>query len=231
LTATWLTLRDTPFVFCRNKAGRWVPNQGFLQDGHVWQAEEVQTNGRWQRFYGFVGSHRVARVPAAEIEFPADPADAPWLRFANKVEARLGPPLATIDADQPGPPRRVVGGSVPVPVAVRNAGGLPAVAPDLNRHLGIRPWHSPEAVARPGMLVPTAKTDADWQELAPTPGPAFPAGTDLEAATQMIVGNLDLSSWFDLSRPGFYRVRLTVLGRPDDGGEPIVFSLGHPSRR
>jgi len=38
------------------------------QKGLVWQAEEVLKNGRWRRYYGFVGQHVVARVPAEEIE-------------------------------------------------------------------------------------------------------------------------------------------------------------------
>jgi len=38
-------------------------------DGYVWQAEEIETDGRLQRYYGFVGRHDVVRVPAEEVEF------------------------------------------------------------------------------------------------------------------------------------------------------------------
>jgi hypothetical protein len=57
---------------------------------------------------------------------------------------------------------------------------------------------------------------------------AFPDGTgrSLEAATETAIGDIDLAAWFDLTRPGFYRVRLTTAGGVDDGGEPITFSLG-----
>ncbi len=41
------------------------------QDGVVWQAEEVWKDGKWVRYYGFVGRHVVAKAPAAEVEFPA----------------------------------------------------------------------------------------------------------------------------------------------------------------
>jgi hypothetical protein len=37
----------------------------------VWHAEEMLVDGTWQRFFGVVESHGVARVPAAEIEFTA----------------------------------------------------------------------------------------------------------------------------------------------------------------
>lgn len=40
------------------------------QQGLIWQAEEVFQAGKWQRYYGFVGRHVVAMVPANEIEFP-----------------------------------------------------------------------------------------------------------------------------------------------------------------
>ena len=43
------------------------------QDGLVWQAEEVWKDGKWVRYYGFVGRHVVAKVPAAEVELPPAP--------------------------------------------------------------------------------------------------------------------------------------------------------------
>ena len=42
-----------------------------LQGGLVWQAEEVREGNRWHRYYGFVGRHVVAQVPAEEIDFVA----------------------------------------------------------------------------------------------------------------------------------------------------------------
>ncbi|MHB1001867.1 MAG: hypothetical protein ACYC27_21720 [Armatimonadota bacterium] len=38
-------------------------------DVWVWQAEEVQENGVWQRYYGIVSAHGIAKVSANEIEF------------------------------------------------------------------------------------------------------------------------------------------------------------------
>jgi hypothetical protein len=39
------------------------------QTGFVWQAEEVQQNGTWTRYYGFVGRHTIEKVPASQIQF------------------------------------------------------------------------------------------------------------------------------------------------------------------
>ena len=41
------------------------------QDGVVWQAEEVWQDGKWVRYYGFIGRYVVAKVPAAEVEVVA----------------------------------------------------------------------------------------------------------------------------------------------------------------
>ncbi len=32
----------------------------------------MQVNGTWKRFYGFVGPHTIARVPAEQVEFATD---------------------------------------------------------------------------------------------------------------------------------------------------------------
>ena len=38
--------------------------------GAIWQAEETFVNGRWERFFGFVGRYQLEKVPATELEFP-----------------------------------------------------------------------------------------------------------------------------------------------------------------
>lgn len=40
----------------------------FDQDGVVWQAEDIAENQKVQRYYGFVGHHVIAKVPADEIK-------------------------------------------------------------------------------------------------------------------------------------------------------------------
>ena len=51
---------------------KWIPPEeapgGGADDGWVWQAEEVRKGGQWERYYGFVGRHVIARVPAGSIE-------------------------------------------------------------------------------------------------------------------------------------------------------------------
>ena len=42
--------------------------EAYDREGVLWQAEEVLAGGKWQRYYGFVGRHIIAKVPAEEIE-------------------------------------------------------------------------------------------------------------------------------------------------------------------
>ena len=36
--------------------------------GYIWQAEERFENGTWVRYYGYVGPHSLAKVPASELQ-------------------------------------------------------------------------------------------------------------------------------------------------------------------
>jgi hypothetical protein len=60
---------------------KWIlpeetPGAG-AQDGWVWQAEEARKGGRWERYYGFVGRHVIARVPGSSIELVGGSPPAP----------------------------------------------------------------------------------------------------------------------------------------------------------
>ncbi len=72
MKARCTTLKDSPYGTSRYdpKTKKTETTITYDQDGLVWQAEEVLKEGKWERYYGFVGANRIARVPAAEIEFP-----------------------------------------------------------------------------------------------------------------------------------------------------------------
>jgi hypothetical protein len=44
----------------------------YAQEGLVWQAEEDFEGGKWKRYYGFVGKHVIAQVPAEDIELAGE---------------------------------------------------------------------------------------------------------------------------------------------------------------
>jgi hypothetical protein len=62
--ATWFTSRQEPY---RQTIGA-KHVLAYSNRGRIWQAEEVEVEGRWQRYYGFVGDHGFFQVPADEIE-------------------------------------------------------------------------------------------------------------------------------------------------------------------
>ena len=68
--AKWTTLKRFPVVYqgYDEKAKAQKIIRGFDQEGWIWQAEERMEGGKWKRYYGFVGKHIVAKVPAEEIE-------------------------------------------------------------------------------------------------------------------------------------------------------------------
>jgi hypothetical protein len=50
------------------QAYKRFPQEVYDREGYLWQAEEIQVGGKWQRYYGFVGAHVIAKVPGEEIE-------------------------------------------------------------------------------------------------------------------------------------------------------------------
>ena len=69
LTAQWTTDRAFPIKQTYTQVGPELVRIEYQNWGQVWQAEEMLEGGVWKRYYGFVGSHRITRVPAEEIEF------------------------------------------------------------------------------------------------------------------------------------------------------------------
>jgi hypothetical protein len=57
-----------------------LPKELYDREGFLWQAEEVLIDGKWRRYYGFVGRHIIAKVPGEEIEVLGEFTDAhpPW---------------------------------------------------------------------------------------------------------------------------------------------------------
>jgi len=75
--ARWKTLDKFPIRY-HGKKGETTE---YDRAGYIWQAEEILIDGKWQRFYGFVGNHIIAKVPAEEIEFLQKPSDDRHLRW------------------------------------------------------------------------------------------------------------------------------------------------------
>ena len=117
--AKWVTLKDTP-VDRTYQDG--VTRREYDTDGIVWQAEEVRKGDTWERFYGFVGHHVIARAPAAEIEFAGE--RGLWWNLKGGLDARTEMVDKRTTGYEPGTP-------ILVAVHIRNRLGV--AAPEPNR--------------------------------------------------------------------------------------------------
>ena len=117
IRARWITLEDSP-VHVRQADGTIA--RGFDQDGWIWQAEEVRKGDRWERSYGFVGPHAIARAPAAEVELAGD--RFLWGRLSGGLDARIEPADPSIEGYEPGRP-------LVMTVRIRNRRGVENASP------------------------------------------------------------------------------------------------------
>jgi hypothetical protein len=85
------------------------------------------------------------------------------------------------------------------------------VSPDAAKRVRLRLLYSREVVSPKGALVPMAEREAEWVESKPKAGATYQAekGKALAAGEEMKVAAVDLRAWFDLDKPGFYRLELS----------------------
>jgi hypothetical protein len=143
--AVWTTLKEYPVLKSEyGPAGKSKTIIGYEQRGVVWQAEELRSGNGWRRYYGFVGRHCIAKVPAEEIDFPGD-GDSP-----------LGPAfdgsVVPVFADNPKREGAIrlgvfrLGSPMMCKLVVRNHTGLDRPLPPLiEKHPGV--------VASPGSFI------------------------------------------------------------------------------
>jgi hypothetical protein len=166
IEASWTALKDNPYYVKERKDGKVVTNLSYRNRGQVWQAEEVFEEGKWRRYYGFAGGHRIERVPAEEIEFPP-PGDrstervARWTELAPGLHARLRGWWKMDDLHEGGNPRRTLAEPLPIIVELWNTHGLDQVMPTPDKLHKLQVSYAPALISRQGLLVPTE----NWREL------------------------------------------------------------------
>jgi hypothetical protein len=239
MKAKWITLKDYPRASTtwNSKTKKSVQHVSYDQDGHVWQAEEVLENGKWQRFFGFVGRYCAARVPAEEIEFPGAYG---WNRLSGGLDCSVLPPGHREDGSNVTVTRLGIGDPLVVCVRLRNRRGVDRTVPSLCYQrkedqvpslisgISIMLSHNPKANA-------TRLSDdgeQQWKELTCKPVSRFRVsgpGRTLTPGEDFTAFEFDLHHLFDITEPGFYRLSLKFTEQ--DGGfvhgetQPVVFSL------
>ncbi|MBO0697487.1 MAG: hypothetical protein J2P46_03770 [Zavarzinella sp.] len=236
--ARWMTLKHRPYqeTVTDPESGKKTVTTRYHQDGRVVQAEEVKKDGRWQRYYGFVGCNQVARVPADDVEFPPE-GSRPWDRVRDWVavgpgfHVRLNVPPLTVEPFENLPPRLPADANLAFSLTARNSRGLALASPEPGRSVRLRLLYSPEVVAPKGWLAPKAAREAEWVEIPAKAGSVWKAekGKMLAPTEEMTLATVDLREWFDVGRSGFYRLQLFPVpdrpGSPAESPAEVRFSL------
>jgi hypothetical protein len=221
--AVWKTLQDRPIQVERRdgKGGPFMPVREYRQEGQVWQAEEVFKDGAWQRYFGFAGVNRLARVPAADIEFLDR--ERSWMRAGKGFGARLELDTSTASLESGMVSSYPVKVPVRAAIRLRNSRGLDLKPLALGDAFRLRLHYSPGKVSAKGEFVSAADWAEEWAELPARPDATWPAGTvgSLGPAEEATPATVDLRRFFDLSRPGFYRIILTVPGKDPIAWEEV----------
>ena len=204
--ARWLALKSFPVDHSSRR------NSGvgdFLQDGWVWQAEEVKKGDRWERYFGFVGHATIARVPASEIEFSPD--RTLGLNLAGGLSARLETADPSVVVFPPGQP-------VLVMLRLHNIRGIEQSAPTEF----IRAGADGKFALRRGVSLVLNKRpdDSDDQALlrarsAPAPKPLRTEQFDPNKAARMLAPSesfealrVNLADWYAGLKPGGYWLQM-----------------------
>jgi hypothetical protein len=236
IKARWVTLKKYPFQYSWAKAsGEHGTGIGYHQDGTVWQAEEAFKEGKWRRYYGFIGTGPPARVPAEEIEFPPEWG---WASLSGgldcRVEAAAPPPAENLYA---------LGKPPAVRLKLRNRSGVERAVPALVRRgpdgpelrvgLDVEVFYLPPGIGSDLPGQPFGEPGEGWTRLKPRGSARFQseAGTrTLRPAGECTALELDLTAWFDLSRAGSYAVRFVFpkggAGLGEGRSNIRTFSLG-----
>jgi hypothetical protein len=193
----------------------------------IWQAEEVQVGGRWERYYGFAGRHLFAKVPAAEVEFPRAgdvdlaPAIECWISpAANHFDAGLEQSFLVTGLQKP----------LPFNLGVHNYGGLdqlipgPFILPANNARTLPAAVRFTLSYSEKMPPAPTAREFASnmqnrvpvdygsWQDIPlrkeiTMAGPADARAIGPDARIELL--KIDLRDYFKITRPGTYRLDVT----------------------
>ena len=225
--AKWITLKDTPRVSTDQHG---VIHREYDNFGYVWQAEEVRKGDHWERFYGYVGHHVIARAPASEIEFTTR--FGPWWNLQGGLDLTTEMVESRPEGYEPGRP-------ILVTLRIRNRLGIsrsspteffrpgPDGKPALRKGVNLALWRSEPRGPGSGFNSVYPKPVVEPNRRAHfDPGPSSRSLAPLESFEAV---RFDLNDWFDLSKPGRYRVGLTFTadsGVGEGSSSQAYFQVG-----
>ena len=232
IRARWLARKAFPID---RHFGDGTTRREYLQDGWVWQAEEVRSGESWERSYGFVGHATIARAPASEIEFLSDRRREPSLPNGLDSELEL---LSPVEGGIP------QGKPVSVRLKFRNCRGVDQPIPTEF----IRPADDGKPTLRRGLTLALFDVGQDTAGLGVNPLPKKGEhqliwkawfdpgdGSRIVAPTESFEAmKIDLSDWFAALTPGTYRVHVTFAknsGLGEGTTNDVYFTIGDQGER
>ena len=228
LDARWTKLEvfpnDPPIIRLFDDHGHEFPNAEAIQEGRVWQAEEVRAGDRWRRYYGFVGRHALTRVAAEEIEFLT-----PWHKGWSLLSTDLDARIVIKEAATAGP--------LPVELSFRNHRGVESTAPaelvraadgtlTIRDGIAFRLVRESDKPDEPNPFVELGgarEKPFHLEEIPARPFRRHPSGASprtLAPAETVSAFQLDLRTLFPIERPGRYRLEITFDDLKTSKGTP-----------
>jgi hypothetical protein len=237
LKAKWITFKEFP------REVKYFPVDGrpafttteYEQDGRVWQAEELRATatGEWQRYYGFVGSHTIARVPADQIDFPED-----WYRWgalSGRFDLQVEPPGVSYQSPIVRSEPASLNGRLNVNVRIRNRSGVEQQAPTEFYRGGATPAFASglriELNYAPPLVGDRKTRTINWEKIPPRPVASLATGPGhktLGPTEQFDAFTFDLRDLFDVNRPGRYQIIIRAdkeSGLGEGRSNEVVFTL------
>jgi hypothetical protein len=229
----------------------WTANKEH-QEGVVWQAEETEVNGKWERYYGFYGTSNFFKAPAAEIAFPSGGTQT----GLAGISATLSGPVPQNIADTPsrelfarfGSPNERVPFADPLPLTltIRNDSGfdqkvpealvLPAGATNtFSKGISISVSYSPKLLP---LIRRLTDPDVDLGPFHELPlrnkivvNTVHETGPTLLPTETLTLLKIDLRDYFPMDHAGSYRVStfFHLPGQPATQTGAFSFSLDHPA--
>jgi HEAT repeat protein len=212
----WPSLKDYPFP-----GQNGLARTNFNNSGYVCQAEELQINGQWKRYFGFVCEHGTAVVPADQvflwfcdcdheprIDWNQLPAGVDWGMPGGKGNTNNGKLVL---------PNPNIGDPVRVEIYLRNRRGVtqavlgdiyhdannggPAFRKGITLTLQYAPFNAKTAD-------PDYPHFEDFKEVGAIRSNSFNTveiGPFLETGEKARIAVFDLRDWFNLALPGYYQ--------------------------
>jgi hypothetical protein len=212
-------------------------------EGRVWQAEEVLVDGKWARYYGFVGRYQLEKVPAAEIRFSYQGADGNVTKeISGTIEGPQDYVQGQINFSAATHNFARLDSPLPVKVKISNGSGVDQVVPSalmlspyakmtLPQGIGLALSYSEKIPPKVVSFSEPPFNYGSWRDIPfrkevqidanNTPGPT------LVSTKNLTVLDIDLRDFFDMSHPGTYRVKALfhVPGQASDKSNEVTFSV------